>query len=332
MPVISLDPRIEQTERAYDYAKFPREFVTYRWFKPLLVALLSLVFYIVFEIVLVVAVLMWTGDLGFFDSFATGYDDMDAYSGPGALFELGSIAAMLPALALAMLIVQDRPFSSYSSSRGGWNWSAFLKCLLVAVVIMAIDFAVEYALFPTMPGDGVVQFTAIGLALCIVLVPFQCVAEEYIFRGFLLQTFGAWTKLPVIAIVVSAALFAAGHPYNLVGVIGIFCSGLIWGFVAWRTRGLEASSALHIVNNMVAFLASGFGLGATTSEVTAESLAIMLAIDAAYAVAVLLLGKKFDWFSSKGDGTAKFNEKKRAQMARKQQRREQQCPEPPVPR
>ena len=26
---------------AYDYAKFPREFVSYRWFKPLLVALLA---------------------------------------------------------------------------------------------------------------------------------------------------------------------------------------------------------------------------------------------------------------------------------------------------
>lgn len=57
-----------------------------------------------------------------------------------------------------MLVVRDRPYSSYSSSRGGWNWGAFGKCLLVAVAVMAIDFAVEYLIDPTMPGDGAAAF------------------------------------------------------------------------------------------------------------------------------------------------------------------------------
>jgi hypothetical protein len=43
------------------------------------------------------------------------------YSGPGLLMAVGGVAGMLPALALAERIVRGRPFSSYSSSRGGWN-------------------------------------------------------------------------------------------------------------------------------------------------------------------------------------------------------------------
>lgn len=305
---------------SYDYAKFPRAFVSYRWYKPLLVALLGTAFYFAFSVLLMVLASAWAGDVNYIDSIAEGYDGMDAYTGPGALFELGSIAAILPSIALAALVVRDRPFSSYSSSRGGWNWGAFLKCLLVAVAVMAVDFAVEYALFPTEPGDGVVRFTAVGLVLCIVLVPVQCVAEEYLFRSFLLQAFSSWTKLPAVGIVAAALLFAAGHPYNAIGVITIFCNGLVWGFIAWRTRGLEATSALHIVNNLLAFLAAGFGLGDAGSQVTIEMLVIALAIDVAYAAAVLLLGKRFGWFSPKGDGAAAFNAKKVAKAERKRQR------------
>ncbi len=305
--------------RAYDYAKFPREFVSYRWFKPVLVALLAAVIYFVLSIALVIIVGIITGNFGFLNNISDGYDGMNAFTGPGAVMELGSIALILPALALAGLIVQDRPFSSYSTSRGGWNWKTFFLCMLVAAAVMGADFIVESLLFPGEYVQGVSQFTTVGLILCIVLVPLQCLAEEYLFRGFLLQTFGAWTRLPILAIVVSAAIFAAGHPYNVVGVITIFFNGIFWGFIAWKSKGLEATSALHIVNNMIAFLASGFGMAPMTSVVPVESLVVSVIIDAVYMVAVLTLGKKFGWFKPKGDGTAMFNTNKLAKKARKYQ-------------
>ena len=303
---------------AYDYAKFPRNFTSYRWFKPLLVALLAFVFYLVMVFALVAVVCIWTGDPNYPSTIAEGYDGMDVYTGPGALFELGTIALVLPALALAGLVVRDRPFSSYSTSRGGWNWKTFGWCLLVAFVIMAIDLVIECMLFPTDEGDRIVRFTAVGTVLCIVLVPLQCIAEEYVFRGFILQTVGAWTRLPAVAIVVSAVAFAAGHPYNLYGVIAVLLNGIIWGFISWKSKGLEASCALHIVNNLLAFFTAGIGLSVTTSEVSVESLIVAVVIDVVYAVAVLVLGKKFGWFEPTGDGVAKFNAKRQAKMARRQ--------------
>lgn len=294
---------------SYNYARFPREFVSYRWFKPLLVALLAFAFYLVFGFLLIVIVLSWTGNFDYINALSTGYDNMDAYTGPGALLELGSIALLLPSLALATLIVRDRPFSSYSSSRGGWNWAAFFKCLLLALVVMAFDYLIEYVLFSTGSGNGVSRFTTVGLILCVALVPLQCVAEEYIFRGFILQMIGSWTKRPLIAIIISALLFAAGHPYNIFGVIAIFFNGLVWGFLTCKTRGLEATSALHIVNNMLAFLASGFGLDAATSEISVMALIIAMLIDVVYAAAVLLIGDKRGWFAPKRDGVTDYNAK-----------------------
>ena len=289
---------------AYDYITFPRQFLTYRWFKPLLVLALAFVFMLVFQIALMIAAGVWAGDLGFVLNLSERYEDMDVYTGPGALFELGAIAVMLPALALAALIVRDRPFSSYSSSRGGWSWGAFFKCLGVAVVVMGLSTIVDLSIPGHMEENIVSRFTLEGVALCVVLIPLQCVAEEYVFRGFIMQTVGSWFKLPVVGLVVSAVAFAAGHPYNDIGVVLIFFNGIIWGVVAWVTKGLEATSAVHIVNNYLAFFLSGAGVQLTTSQVDIESLFVALVVDAVYATAVILLGRKFGWFNPKDDGTA----------------------------
>ena len=316
---------------SYEYTTYPKRFISYRWFKPILVALLTFVFMVIFQIVLLFAVTVWTGDINFISTLGTGYDDMNPYTGPGALIEFGGIAALLPALALSALIVRDRPYSSYTSSRGGWNWSAFFKCLCVAAVIFIILSIVQVKLTPEEEMDGVIRFTAAGIIACLILIPLQCAAEEYIFRGLIMQAVGSWTKIPAIAIIVSAAAFAAGHPYNLIGVITIFLDGVIWGVVAWRSRGLEATCAVHIVNNMVAFFLSGMGLQTVTSTVDITSMVFAITIDVVYAAAVLLLGKKFNWFYSTGDTTIEFNEKSRAKLAEKEVRKHSDLPVPPKP-
>lgn len=306
---------------SYDYATFPRQFVTYRWFKPILVTLLAAVFVMVFQVMLVIIATIVSGNINFIDTISEGYDDMDVYTFPGALFELGAVAAMLPALALAALIVRDRPYSSYSSSRGGWNWAAFAKCFGVAAVVMGVLTVVQYVFFPAENAPGKNLFTTAGVIACLALVPLQSIAEEYVFRGLLLQAVSSWTKLPVIGIAVSAVVFAAGHPYNDIGVIAVLINGAVWGFIVWRTNGLEATSALHVVNNYLAFFMAGFGLEATTSQIDIVSMVIAIAVDIAYAAIVLVLGKRRGWFAPTKDGAAAFNEKHAARIAAKRARR-----------
>ena len=306
--------------QANGYATFPRQFLSYRWFKPILVALLTFVFVFVFQLILTAISAIWAGDLNFLSSLGDSYESMDIFTGPGALLEFGAIGAILPALALATFIVRDRPFSSYSSSRGRWNWRAFAKCLGVAAALMAVITIVQIVLSPEEVGQPTILFSPTSLIVCLVLIPVQCLAEEYLFRGFVLQTVGSWTKLPIVGLLVSAAVFAAGHPYNAIGMIAVFANGIIWGIVVLKTHGLEASSAMHIVNNLLCFALCGFGISQLSSEVDLLSLVIDVLTCAAFAALVLIANKKLGWFtpSGNGDGVAEYNKRVLEKRERKQ--------------
>ena len=304
----------------YDYATFPRKFISYKWYKPLLVAVLTIVFMTLFQIgTMILGYVL--GGAGAISGLGDSYDTMNPYTAAGAVLELGSIAVILPALALSALIVRDRPFSSYTSSRGGWNWGAFAKCAGVALAIQGIVTIADFVLDPAGLPAIDVRFTLAGVVLCLILVPLQCLAEEYVFRGLIFQAVSSWARLPILGMVVSAVAFAVGHPYNLTGQIVIFVNGVIWCVLSQKTKGLEASSAAHIVNNMLAFFLGGLSLQASTSNVDLMSAGVAIAVDVAYVAAVLLLGKKYHWFGSKGDGTVAFNERRRAVLERKEQQR-----------
>ena len=141
-------------EQSYEYTTFPRVFVTYAWFKPLLVALLTAVFTLIISGITLLIGLLWLGDPALMGK-AMSNSSPYYYSGPGLLVAVGGVAGMLPALALAERIVRGRPFSSYSSSRGGWNWAAYVKSLVLAVVVFgAAAVAMAFGM-PDAGADGI---------------------------------------------------------------------------------------------------------------------------------------------------------------------------------
>ena len=290
----------------HEYPTYPRRFISYRWFKPLLAGLLFAVLYLGSTVAIVLLGALNQGGLESVMKIAGSYDTMDVSSGPGILLNLGSLAVAIPVLALTALIVRDRPFSSYSSARGGWDWSVFGRMMLLALLVCGVPNLV-WILLDHGPLNN--QFTIATFLLLTVMGPLQCIAEEYMFRGLLMQTFGGWFRIPVIAVVLQALIFMAMHPYNLTGKLTILATGCMMGLMAWISRGIEASSAIHIVNNMVAFYADGLGLGAIGSEVSTLDLVVTLIIDAVYVAVLLVLRKKGFFDRIKRDDAAEFNAK-----------------------
>lgn len=295
--------------QSYEYITFPRAFVTYAWFKPLLVALLTAVFTLMIAGITLLIGLLWLGDPGLMGEVMSNSSSPYFYSGPGLLVAAGGVAGMLPALALAERIVRGRPFSSYSSSRGGWNWAAYVKSLVLAVVVFgAAAVAMAFGM-PDAGADGINKFTIIGAVICIVVVPVQAAAEEYIYRGLLMQAIGSWTKLPALAAVLSAIIFGISHSrYDVLGIIAVGIQGLGLAFLAWYSRGLEASSAAHAANNLSVFIFSGLGLVSGGSG-GIETVLIQSGVMLLYCACIVLLDRKFNWFTSQGDGVTAFNEK-----------------------
>ena len=140
------------------------------------------------------------------------------------------------------------------------------------------------------------HFSIAFLIVLLTSVPIQCIAEEYIFRGLVMQTLGAWLKIPVLVIVLQAIIFALGHGYNSIGVFETLITGLGYGFFAWKTNGIEVSSALHTANNLSISLFVMFGLQSTSSTVQLEEAAIAIVFEVMLCILMYYIGRKTDWF------------------------------------
>jgi membrane protease YdiL (CAAX protease family) len=100
--------------------------------------------------------------------------------------------------------------------------------------------------------------TALGFTLWLCLSISAGFCEELIFRGYLLQQLTAWTRNPILAVVLSAAIFGSVHLYEGLGaMLPLMGLGLLFGFVARQKRGdLRAVIIAHALQDfLVAFLA-----------------------------------------------------------------------------
>ena len=273
-----------------EFTTYPRKFNAYRWFKPILVGLLFIVFYFLFaSLVFLITSLVFRTTVT-----STGYDDLNFYSASGAFFNSAIEAVYIPSFLIAGMIVKDRPFSSYFSSMGGWRWKTFLRTFAAGFVILGIPLILFFLLNGRV---GEVQFTPSGLILLILLMPLLCVAEELMYRGYVTQTVSSWFKLPLIGLFVQTAAFAAAHPYNLTGVIYIAATAVIYGLISVYSKGIETSSALHIVNNLTELIMGGFGFGVLTSQQTVSSSLFNVVFKIAFLAFILYADKKLHWFN-----------------------------------
>lgn len=257
-----------------------------RWYKPLLVAVLAAVFYLIAIVVLFVGFFFWA-------LFALGADsDFNAWSDQlidmntttGVLFGLISVILMWPAAELATLCIYRRLFSSMFSLRGGMRWGRLGRYLLVGAAVWVVCAIVMVIFSDGAMGNltsGIVwnsQVLAMLIAI-ILLVPFQATAEEIVFRGLAMNIIGSWLRHPAWAVLIPVPMFVAGHLYDLPGLIDVGIFAVIVGTLTIITGGLEAGIAFHIVNNVFAF---GLGVlaGADLNATSAPTMEVVMSIAA----------------------------------------------------
>jgi membrane protease YdiL (CAAX protease family) len=227
------------------------------WWRPLLGLLLFSVLYGVAGVVLVVVVLV-TGvvpDLAMLD-----LTDVTVL-----LVTNLSLIVAIPIVWVCWLVPHGLGIGWSSSVLGRLRWRLFLPWTSRALATLGV--AVAASLLITVAATGV-DVTGPGssfpwmLLVVLTTTPLQAAAEEYVFRGYLSQTIAAWIGHPragaLVAGVVSAALFSAAHgPPDFQTFLYRFAIGLALSAAVWLTGGLEASIALHAVNNVVIFLLAG---------------------------------------------------------------------------
>ncbi|GAA4597276.1 CPBP family intramembrane metalloprotease [Planotetraspora phitsanulokensis] len=173
-------------------------------------------------------------------------------------FQLGVIALSIPLVLGAAWAIQRRPPGTLSSVAFRLRWAWLGQCLLIAVVAVVLAQSAEAGtllLSGESPGFSWVGWDRFlpPLIVILLLVPFQAAAEEYAFRGWVIQAFGAYLKSPWPGVLLGAAAFASLHGYTDWGIAYVFGFGVLMGWLAILTGGLEAPIALHVMNNVGAF-------------------------------------------------------------------------------
>ena len=137
------------------------------------------------------------------------------------------------------------------------------------------------------------------LLAIIITSPFQAIAEEMFFRGYLMNVIsGLSVNLPEKAgrwtsVVVSALVFAFMHgTQNAWLFADRFAFGLLAGWLVIVTGGLEAGVAAHVVNNLFAFGYAVF-LGGVSQ---ARGMTAMSWVDAAWDVGGFLTIALAGWW------------------------------------
>jgi membrane protease YdiL (CAAX protease family) len=223
----------------------------HRWWRPLVGTLLIAAITIQATVMLTAWVVVLALSLG---------ADVDLYSETAEIFGhqpadlalwLGTLAIITPIVLFGAWLVQHRPAGSVSSVTGGLRYRWLLVTAGLAVPAIVAGQLVASRLLPESEPFHLAGWREVlpPLVVIVLLVPFQAAAEEYFFRGWLLQAIGTpWLGVPV-----SAALFTAAHAYSGWAVLDVFCFGIVAALLTIRTGGLEAAIGLHLVNNLAAF-------------------------------------------------------------------------------
>lgn len=200
------------------------------------------------------------------------------------------LALLIPVAMFATWIAHGvRPgFVSSVLGRFRWGWFGWTLVVTVPLWLAYVGIATLLDSGGELPDTTERPSTWVALlVLTFLTTPLQAAGEEYLFRGWLMQQVGAWVRNTyaalAVAIVLSSVLFALAHtsldPWVLLD-LGAFATATV--LLTWRTGGLEAAIAVHIVNNVIvlvlSILTSGLGDAFITPDTTSDPTTTLISV------------------------------------------------------
>lgn len=176
---------------------------------------------------------------------------------------IASHLALASMIIITMVVVRQLHFFHpkwLCSVQPGMRWRYLIVAAMAATVVLNAGYWLSRAGQPFVVGTD--ASTPLWLVAIIVFVPLQAAGEEFLFRGYLIQAIGAFSRFRALTVLVSAVIFALMHgTQDLPLFVDRFAFGLLAGALVIMTGGLEAAIAIHAVNNVFAFGYAAVGGG-----------------------------------------------------------------------
>jgi CAAX protease family protein len=244
-----------------DGAEYPHllRTVQYAWWRSALGVIFGLSSFLLMTTLISQALvaLAWSttaADYSYKAYFAEAY----AFRRPIGMLALNlAISTLIPISWLLITMVHQVAPRWLSSVQPRLRWRYVWIC--VGVAIFALNAALLLSLVVTEPLHFHMQQGFWGFFAVIILTsPIQAAAEEVFFRGYLVQALGSLFSRPWFGVIVSSVVFALFHgTQNLPLFVDRLAFGLLAAILVWRTGGLEAGIAAHVVNNVFAYTIAG---------------------------------------------------------------------------
>jgi membrane protease YdiL (CAAX protease family) len=182
--------------------------------------------------------------------------------GEDGSFALVAIATILRDASLVALVLYFLWRNQEPFDRVGLGASAFGREALLGVVLFVPVSAAAGGLALGLQALGLsaptrappaLTLSHAQMVLAVVLVAVVAVAEETIFRGYVLHRLREWTGNTSLSVLLSAALFAIGHGYEgAAGMITVGFLGIVFAVVYLWRGSLAAPMVMHFCQDLVA--------------------------------------------------------------------------------
>ncbi|ESQ74979.1 CPBP family intramembrane glutamic endopeptidase [Asticcacaulis sp. AC402] len=134
---------------------------------------------------------------------------------------------------------------------GNWTWAGFVLGLVVWLVVLIANVAVDYGLRPEGFTLRLTPVDPIVIGLIVVALFIQTFAEEYIFRGYVTQGLLKINRNIWFVTLVGGLIFGALHiPNGIPQAVSAGAMGIAFTWITLRTGSIAFAAGAHFINNL----------------------------------------------------------------------------------
>lgn len=206
--------------------------------------------------------------------------------------------------------IHNQTLLSITTARKKIDWNRIFFSFLLWASFSIISFLILYF---NSPKSFVVNFKLVPFLILFIigtaLIPIQTSAEEYVFRGYLMQGFANLAKNKWLPLLMTSLIFGSLHWTNpevakLGDIVMIYYigTGLFLGIITLMDEGIELALGFHAANNLVGALlvTSDWSVFQTHSifidiSEPSASFDVIMPVVVAYPILLFIYAKKYKW-------------------------------------
>lgn len=213
-------------------------------------------------------------------------------------------------LYIAIRLLHKQKLNWIISSRPQIDWKRILFAFTLWGSIVVITTIIGYYFKPE---DYVVQFDfnvfILLVLIAFVFLPFQTSAEEFIFRGYLMQGFALIAKNKWVPLMLTSVLFGLLHYANpevtkMGNIIMVYYigTGIFLGVITLMDEGMELALGFHAANNIFGALLvtaewSALKTNAVLKQVSEPTVGfdVFVPVIILFPIMLYIFAKKYQW-------------------------------------